>query len=381
MLVSKTSLPEGYKPGLEDVVAGTSSVAEVDASLDALIYRGYAAHELAEKSSYQEVAYLLLYGKLPTKTEFQAFKDEMVKERALPDTVLKVLKSLPPKPNAMTAMSMAVAALYMTDPDGDKQTESANLAKAKRLIAKAPTIVATVHRLSQGKDPIAPKSTLGHGANFLYMMTGQEPDPEVAKIFNATQILYAEHGYNASTFSALVTASTLSDMHSAVSSAIGTLKGPLHGGANEAAIEMLLKLKDESNLEAWLTSALQRKEKIMGFGHRVYRHQDSRAPFMKILAEKMAQRVGDKKLFPVSCKLEELMRKTKNLFPNVDYHCAVSYYLMGLPVQTYTPIFAMARMAGWTAHIVEQHAANRLIRPECFYTGPRDLSYVAIDKR
>jgi citrate synthase len=194
-------------------------------------------------------------------------------------------------------------------------------------------------------------------------------------------ILYAEHGYNASTFAALVTASTLSDMYSAIVSAIGALKGPLHGGANEAAIDMLLKIGDASKADAWIKDALAKKEKIMGFGHRVYKHQDSRAPIMKKLAEKTAQRVGDTKLFKLSCVVEEAMMREKKIFPNVDFHGAVFYYLIGLPIEVYTPIFAMARMAGWTAHVIEQHSANRLIRPECYYTGARGVPYVPVASR
>jgi citrate synthase len=353
----------------------------VDAERDALSYRGYVAHELAEKASYEEVAYLLLHGKLPAAIDLKSFGDELIKERGVSEKILAHLRLLPKTGNMMIALQLAMSLDYLVDPDGDKIDPASNLAKAKRLIAKTPYMVTAIHRLRDGKVPIPPNPALGHAANFLYMLTGNAPDPEFAKIFNSSMILYAEHGYNASTFAALVTASTLSDMHSAIVSAIGTLKGPLHGGANEAAIEMMLKIGDASKAEAWIKQALEKKDKIMGFGHRVYKHQDSRAPLIKILAEKVARRVGDTKLFPLSCKIEEIMRREKNLFPNVDFHCAVAYYLMGLPIETYTPIFAMARMAGWTAHLMEQYASNRLIRPECFYTGDRGLTYVPIESR
>jgi citrate synthase len=253
--------------------------------------------------------------------------------------------------------------------------------KALRLVAKTAVVVAAISRIKAGKEPIAPNPDLDHASNFLYMTLGSQPDKDVARIFDSTNILYGDHGFNASTFAARVTASTLSDLHSAIVSAIGTLKGPLHGGANEAAIDMLLKIESIDAVEPWLKSALARKEKIMGFGHRVYRNQDSRAPYMKEMAAKMAERVGDKKLFALSCRLEDLIKKEKNLFPNVDYHCAVAYYLMDLPIEIYTAIFAMARMSGWTAHVLEQHAANRLIRPECFYTGPRDMVFTPIENR
>jgi citrate synthase len=377
----KTALPEGYKPGLEGVIAGTSAIAEVDAQKDALIYRGYVAHELAEKATYEEVAHLLLLGKLPNKKELSSFKAELKEHRPLSAFVMDSLKHLPAKASPMIGLRVGVTRCYFEDPDGDSTDAEANLRKAIRLVAKAATVVAAISRLHKGLQPIPPDPKLDHAANFLYMESGKKPDPEVARVMDSTLILYAEHGYNASTFAARVTASTLSDMHSAVASAIGALKGPLHGGANEAAIEMLLKIGSPDKAEEWVRQALERKEKIMGFGHRVYKHQDSRAPLMKKLAEQMAKRVGDTNLFETSCRVEEAVKRAKNLFPNVDYHCAVAYHLMGLPIEIYTPIFALARMAGWTAHIAEQHAANRLIRPECIYTGERDLAFVPIDKR
>jgi len=377
----KTALPEGFKAGLEGIIAGTSAIAEVDAQKDALVYRGYAAHELAEKASYEEVSYLLLLGKLPNKAELAAFKAELAKSRALSPFVLESLRRLPPTTNPMVALRVGVSRCYIEDPDGDRTDAEANLRKAKRLVAQAPTLVAAISRLHRNEEPLDPDPSLDQAANFLYMESGAEPDADVARILDSTMTLYAEHGFNASTFAALVTASTLSDMHSAVASAIGALKGPLHGGANEQAIEMLLKIKEPDAVEPWLKAALERKEKVMGFGHRVYRHQDSRAPYMRQLAEQMAKRMGDEKLFELSIRLEDAVKKAKNLFPNVDYHCAVVYYLMGLPTVIYTPMFAMARMTGWTAHVMEQHASNRLIRPECVYTGARDLKFVPIDQR
>ncbi len=374
-------LPEGYKPGLEGVIAGVSSISEVDAVKDALTYAGYPAHELAANSNYIEVAYLLLHGKLPNASELRAFSDSILKERALSSDVIAFMKGLPKQGDTMTGLSMTISLLHMLDKDGSKIDHASNLAKAVKLIAKAPTIVAALYRIRQGQEPIAPDNKLDHAANFLYMVSGKAPDPEVAKAFDSTMILYAEHGYNASTFSSLVTASTLSDMYSAIVAAIGTLKGPLHGGANEGAIEMLLKIGSADKAEGWLKDALARKEKVMGFGHRVYKKQDSRAPIMKKLAEKTAQRVGDTKLYPLSVKLEEAMMREKKIFPNVDFHGAVFYYLIGLPIEVYTTIFAMARMAGWTAHVIEQHLANRLIRPECHYTGARGVPYTPVASR
>jgi citrate synthase len=381
MAQTNGGLPDGYKPGLEGVIAGVSSICEVDAVKDALSYVGYPAHELAAQSNYLEVAYLLLHQKLPSAAELETFRQNVLNQRALSVEMITFLKSLPKKGDIMTGLAAAVSYLHMQDPAEAKIDATSNLNKAINLIAKSPTIVAALHRIHQGKDPIAPNPTLDHAANFLYMVTGKDVDSETAKAFDSTMILYAEHGYNASTFSALVTASTLTDLYSAIVAAIGTLKGPLHGGANEGAIEMLLKIGDDSKAEAWVKDALARKEKIMGFGHRVYRKQDSRAPIMKVLAEKIAKRVGDKKLFPLSCKVEEIMVREKDIFPNVDYHCAVFYYLIGLPIEVYTAIFAMARMAGWTAHVIEQYATNRLIRPDCHYSGPRNVSYAPIGSR
>lgn len=374
-------LPQDFKAGLEGIVAGMTAIADVNPDSDTLIYRGYPAHELAEKASYEEVAFLLLYSHLPNRTELKAFQDELIRERSLPTHVLSILKELPASPHLMVTLQLAVTLIHMVDPDAKNQSEAANLAKAKRLIAKSPTLVATLYRISEGKEPIAPNPNLDHASNFLYMLTGKEPEPEFGKIVSSTMILYAEHGYNASTFSAKVTASTLSDLHSSVVSGIGTLKGPLHGGANEAALEMLLKIGDASKVEDWLRDTLARKEKIMGFGHRVYKKQDSRAPHMKKMAQRLAEKTGDTQLFPLAEALEKAVLRDKKLYPNVDYYAAVAYHLMGLPAVICTPIFAMARMAGWTAHIIEQHLHNRLIRPEAVYTGAKDLHFVPIDDR
>lgn len=380
MTTTIKGLPEGYKPGLEGVVAGTSAISEVDPDLDALVYRGYAAHELAEKGKFTEVAYLLLYGKLPTKEEWDFFRSSLAQERSVQPFIINILKQLPKGIDPMTALNIGISACQTVDPDRNSNDHNANIHKAKRLIAKTPTLIAAIERIRNGENPIPPDPKLHHGANFIYMLTGKAPDDELAKNFNATMILYAEHGYNASTFSGLVTASTLSDMHSAVVSAVGTLKGPLHGGANEKAIEMLLEIGDADPV-VWLKEKLARKEKIMGFGHRVYKKQDSRAPLMKKLAGDTAKRLNDQKLFDLSCKVEEAIMQEKKLFPNVDFHCAVFYYLIGLPIEIYTPIFAMSRMVGWTAHIIEQHDNNRLIRPKCVYTGERDLPYVSLEQR
>ncbi|MCB4756761.1 MAG: citrate synthase [Elusimicrobia bacterium] len=379
--VDLKSVPENYKPGLDGVIAGLSDISEIDPDRDSLSFRGYEAHVLAEQASYMEVAYLLLYGKLPNRAELESFNNEMAQERNPSPQMVSFLKHLPPGGNVMTGLAIAIAYASMYDPDCGKNDRASNLAKAKRLIAQSPTLVAALYRLGHAQKIIHPDPKLGHAANFLYMLTGKETDPEIAHCFESTLVLYAEHGYNASTFTALVTASTLSDMYAAVVSAIGALKGPLHGGANEGAIETLLNVGDVTNVDFWLKGALERKEKIMGFGHRVYKKQDSRAPLQKQMAERISRRLGDTKLYPLAVKLEEAMKREKNLFPNVDYYSAVLYYLVGLPIEVYTPIFAMSRMAGWTAHIMEQHAANRLIRPDCHYVGEKSKKFVPLDER
>ena len=381
MTSDNKNIPHNYSPGLEGIIAGISDIAEIDPDHDALSYRGYPAHVLAEHATYLEVAYLLLNGKLPNRAELDSFSNELTQERNLSQQFLAFLKHIPQGANGMTSLSMAISCLAILDLDTQKNDRSSNLSKAKRLIAQSPAVVAALYRIGHGQKLIKPTSHLSHAANFLYMMTGKEPDPEIAKSFQSTMILYAEHGFNASTFTALVTASTLSDMHSAVVSALGTLKGPLHGGANEGAIETLLSIGDIKNVEPWLKETLKRKEKVMGFGHRIYRKQDSRAPLQKQMVERISKRVGDTKLFPLACKLEEAMKREKNLFPNVDYFSSVLYYLIGLPIEVYTPIFAMSRMAGWAAHIIEQHSANVLIRPDCHYSGDKKMKFVPIDER
>lgn len=378
---TKPSLPEGFKEGLQGVVAGTSAICEVDPEKDALTYRGYAAHELAEKSTFLEVAYLLHHGVLPNRGDLEEFTHDLIRERDVPPTILSIMKQIPKNANPMTRLRMATSILHMFDPERGVITEPANLAKAKRLIAKTATLVAAGYRIGKGEEPIPPSPDLDHAENFLYMVTGQVPDADIARLFDQSLILYAEHGYNASTFAALITASTLSDMYSCIASAVGTLKGPLHGGANEKAIEMLLEIGDEKRAESYIMQKLAQKEKIMGFGHRVYRKQDSRAPLMKNLARTVAERFENMKLYNLSIKVEDIMKREKNLFPNVDYHCAVFYFLIGLPTILFTPVFALARMAGWTAHIIEQQNNNRLIRPDCVYTGPRGLTYLPIHER
>ena len=362
-----------YSPGLEGVTAGISAISEVDAERNSLIYRGYDIHDLAENCTFDEVAYLMLYGELPDEEQFKSFMHAVGSERAVPSKMYALFRSFPPSAHPMDALKAAVAVLGMEDPEAADNSAQANLNKALRLYAKMPTLVVNGYRVMHGQDPVEPDPALCHNGNFFHMLTGKQEAGLNAHILNVTQILYAEHGFNASTFAARVTVSTLSDLHSGVVSAIGTLKGPLHGGANEAAMEMLLEIGTADKAAAWVRDALANKRKIMGFGHREYKHGDERAKIVKGYARDLGERLGDTRLAELSQRVEDEMLAAKGLHPNLDFPVASAYYLMGLPVPLYTPIFVMSRITGWCAHIIEQLANNRIIRPHSEYNGPRGL--------
>jgi len=372
-----------YSPGLEGVIAGLSAVSEVDAEQNRLIYRGYDIHDLVENCAFDEVAYLLLHGDLPTKAQDEAFRGRVGAEREVPGPVWDLLRAMPVGAHPMDRLKAAVALLATLDPDDGDDSGPANRRKAERLYARLPGIVAGGWRIGQGQEPIAPDPSLPHAASFLYLLTGaREPkEPFHAAVLNVTQILYAEHGFNASTFAARVTVSTLSDLYSGIVSAIGTLKGPLHGGANEAAMEMLLSIGTPEKAAAWVRDALAQKRKIMGFGHREYKHGDERAKIVKKYANELAERSGDALWRDVSQVVEDEMLAAKNLYPNLDFPVASAYYQMGLPVPLYTPIFVLSRITGWSAHVIEQLENNRLIRPGHIYTGPRDRKVVPLEER
>jgi citrate synthase len=370
-----------YSPGLEGVTAGISAISEVDAERNALIYRGYDIHDLVEHCAFDEVAYLLLYGNLPTAPELADFQRRVGENRYVPDSVLDLYREMPPAVHPMDALKAAVAVLALSDPETEDNSPEANRNKALRLYAKIPTLVVGGYRLLQGQEPIPPDPALDHNANFFQMLTGQPPNDFFARVFNITQILYAEHGFNASTFAARVTVSTLSDLHSGVVSAIGTLKGPLHGGANEAAMEMLLEIGDPAKAAAWVREALAQKKKIMGFGHREYKRGDERAKIVKRYAVELGQRLGETRWTELSEIIEAEMMQAKGLYPNLDFPVASAYYLMGIPIPLYTPIFVMSRITGWCAHIMEQLANNRIIRPHNEYNGPRGLKVTPIAER
>jgi citrate synthase len=370
-----------YRPGLEGVTAGISKISDIIAEQNRLIYRGYDIRDLAAHCEFEEVAYLILLGKLPNRQELAQFKAQLEPHRELPAEVYRVLHALPAGANLMAALQVGVATLGMLDPQADVNTHEANLQKAIRLTASMPTLVANGYRILQGQAPVPPRADLPHASNFLYMLFGREPDPLHAQVMNLTFILYAEHGYNASTFTAHVIASTLADMYSAVVGAIGALRGSLHGGANEAAMESILEIGSPDRAEAWVMEKLARKERIMGFGHREYKTGDIRATILKAYVRQLAEQANRMDLYQIQETMERVMLREKNLHPNVDFPAAVIYYLMGIPIPLYTPIFAAARIVGWTAHVIEQHDDNRLIRPRSDYAGPRDLPFVPLDQR
>ena len=372
-----------YSPGLEGVPAGTSSISEIDSDRSSLQYRGYDVHDLAEHGSFEETAFLLLHEKLPNKAELDAFKARLGAEREVPTQVYDVLRALPKTTHPMDMIRTAFSALAPFDPDyaAPSTDKAANIRKAERIVAKAGTMVANGHRVRSGKDPITPNPDHSTAENFLTLMDGVSPDPKKLQVMDASMTLYAEHGFNASTFANRVTVATLSDLYSGVVSGIGTLRGPLHGGANEEAMHMILEIGEPENAQAWIDDALATKKKIMGFGHREYKKGDSRAFYMSKIAKELGVEKGISKYGEIADILETTMAERKNIFPNVDFPTAYAYYLLDIPIDLYTPIFVVARVAGYTAHAIEQLANNRLIRPKQIYTGNQNLTYVPLNER
>ncbi|MFS8638512.1 MAG: citrate synthase [Gemmatimonadota bacterium] len=372
--------------GLEGVVVAETRLSKIYGEQGRLIYNGYEIEDLAENTTFEEVCHLLWYGSLPNRRQLDELRNQMARERAVDPQLIQLLRLLPSNTHPMAALRTAASALASFDPEAEDMSRDANLRKAIRITAKLPTLTAAFDRLRNGKDPIPPREDLPHAANFLYMLHGNEPDELESRIIDAAFILHAEHGMNASTFSARVTVATLSDMHSGVTSAIGTLKGPLHGGANERVMHMLLDIGSVENVDGWIRSALDRGERIMGFGHRVYKALDPRAPILKRLAEQLADRGGNTKWLEISERIraimaEEMERRGKKIYPNVDFFSASVYYTLGIPMDMFTNVFACARAAGWTAHIIEQLDDNRLIRPKAEYVGPEGLKVTPIDER
>ena len=372
---------QAYSPGLEGVIAGESALSRIDVEINRLILRGYDLVELTENACYEEVAYLLLYGALPTAAELAAFNQELRTERALPGPVVDLLRTAPADAHPMDLVRTAVSALAFFDVETRDNSHEANVRKTVRLMAKIPTAIATGHRFAEGLEPVAPDAELDQAANLLYMLRGERPPAYEVEAMNVSLILYAEHGYNASAFTGRVVASTLADLYAAVTAAIGALGGPLHGGANEAAMEMLLQVGDRETAELWVLDALREKKKIMGFGHREYKNGDSRVPSMKKVGRQIAEAIGEAKWPDLADVVEGTMLREKGIFPNVDFPCAYTYYMMGIPIPLYTPIFVSSRVVGWAAHIIEQHDGNRLIRPNHIYVGQEHRPFVMLDER
>jgi len=357
--------------GLEGVIAADSSICYIDGQKGILSYQGYNIHVLAECASFEEVVYLLWHGYLPTARDLAAFDEELVAQRHLPDGVRHYLGSVPLAP-PMDVMRTAVSMLAQYDPESATHTPEANRRKSFRLMAKTATLVADFDRLRKGARVVESCEKLGFAANFLYILTGKQPLPEAIKALDVALILHADHEFNASTFAARVAAATLSDLYAAATAGLATLKGPLHGGANEQVIQLLLKLKTPEEGEALVRDTFARKEKMPGFGHRVYRTEDPRATHLRALAEQLSHAAGQQHLFAISRRIEETVKSLKPIFPNVDFYSATAYYAMGIPVDIYTPIFGISRMAGYIAHVIEQYANNRLIRPRADYKGNPD---------
>lgn len=367
--------------GLEGIVAAQTAISFIDGANGRLFYRGIDINELAANSSFEETTALLWYGDLPTARQLDSFKRKMVENRLVPNEIIALLLLLPKKTTPMGVLRTAVSALAPFDPETGDNSLDANVHKSIRLTAAIPTLVAAWERIRNGLWPVTPSTHLDHAANLLYMLTGKEPDPAAARVLDQCLILHADHGLNASTFAARITASTLSNLHSSVVSAIGTLKGPLHGGANEQVMRMLLEIGNPDRVEQYMRGAFAAKKKIMGFGHRVYRADDPRALWLQRLAAHLADTSGNRRWFEMSERIRASVQAEKALPVNVDFYSASVYYTLGIPIDLFTPLFAVSRVAGWTAHVYEQYSDNRLIRPESEYIGPMDVPYTAIDSR
>lgn len=371
-----------YSPGLAGVIAGESAISCIDVERNKLNMRGYDLVDLTEGgASFEEVAYLLLHDDLPNAGQLAAFCDALTVERHLPDPVVQMINAAPKSAHPMALLRTAVSSLGYCDIEAEDNSHEANVRKAVRLLAKVPLAIAAGHRNAQGLEPVEPRDDLGLAANLLYMLRGDDPQPYAVGAMNVSLILYSEHGYNASTFAARVAASTLADMHAAITVGVATLGGPLHGGANEAAMEMMLEIGTPDNARAWVMDALESKRKIMGFGHREYKGGDSRVPAMKQAGQLVLEATGEDRWRQIAEIAEETMLSEKGIFPNLDLPCAYTYYGLDIPISLFTPIFVASRVSGWAAHVIEQQDNNRLIRPNHNYTGPVGRTFKPVDQR
>jgi citrate synthase len=373
-----------FREGLEGVVAALSMISSIDGENGVLLYRGVRIEELAAHSAFEETAYFLLHGRLPKRQELIDFENKLKSRRHVPPAALDLIHKFPPTANAMDLLRTTVSALGLYDSDPKNNTVEKNIERAIDLIAAFPTLVAAIQRRRSGKELVAPRQDLDHAANFLYMVNGEAPTEYAAKVLDVALILHADHGFNASTFTSRVVISSMSDMYSAITAAVGSLKGPLHGGANSEVMSTLLSIGSIDKVEPYVMDRLAKKEKVMGFGHRVYHTYDPRARILSRYSQQLAQQTNNSKWFEMSKKVEEIMIREvgeKGIYPNVDFYSATVYYYMGLDQDLFTPIFAVSRIAGWTAHVIEQLQNNRLFRPRAIYPGEKNVPYVPIDKR
>jgi citrate synthase len=372
------------KGGLEDVVAASSAICYLDGDRGVLAYYGYDIHDLARGASFEEVCYLLWHGRLPNRGELGDLQSQLAAARPLGEPVLRFMRQLPPS-DGMDALRTLTSVLGHLDPEASDNSLPANFRKAVRLTGQLASIVATYGRLQAGGGPIQPDPALGHAANFLYMLTGNRPSALATRAFDIALVLHADHELNASTFAARVAAATLTDMHSAIVAAIGTLKGPLHGGANADVMRLLIEIGEDASperVDEAVRAKLAKKVKIPGFGHRVYRTEDPRATHLRRMSKDLGERAGNTRWFEMSQRIEKLVTGEKKLNPNVDFYSASTYYTLGIPIDLFTPIFAVSRISGWTAHCLEQYANNRLIRPRTDYIGPAyPQTFLPIEQR
>lgn len=379
-------MTDELRKGLDGVIASESALSRVDGDAGTLSYRGYSIEELARNATYEEIAYLLWYGDLPDETDLRAFSEQLIADRSIDDEISSIVRELATKNETpMAALRTAVSSLSMTDSAdavGDPGRRATILERGRRITAKVPTLIAAYDRIRNGEEPIEPRDDLDHAENFLYMLTGQVPDDVVADTFDMALVLHADHGLNASTFSGVVTASTDADIYSAVTSAIGTLSGSLHGGANQDVMRMLEEIeRSELDPAAWIDEALEAGRRIPGFGHRVYNVKDPRAAILGERSEEIGRITGNTDWYDVSVEIETHLNETKGIVPNVDFYSASMYYQMGIPIDLYTPIFTLSRVSGWVAHVHEYLEDNRLIRPRARYVGPESRQYVPLENR
>ena len=374
-------MSEDIKKGLLGIVVDETTVSQVMPNINSLTYRGYAVQDLCEKCSFEEVAYLVLNKELPNKTQLNKFKKLLEENRNITINLREIVKHMPKRSHPMDVARTVVSVMGLEDKETNSNSPAANMRKAIRIFAKTPTAIAAFFRSRKGKNVIPPKKKLSFSENFFYMCFDKVPKKEIVKAFDVSLILYAEHSFNVSTFTARTITSSLSDIHGAITGAIASLKGPLHGGANEKVMNMLKKIKKPENAKKWILDALENKKLVMGFGHRVYRKGDSRVPTMKKYYYKVAELLNEKKLPKMSQIIEDVMIEKKNIHPNVDFPTGPTYHMMGFDTDFFTPIFVMSRITGWSAHIMEQHAANKLIRPLSKYSGEKHRKVMLLNQR